>query len=672
MNKQFQIEKSIATRQGKVRIQSFCSPSQIRGYTFDEEFGAHAQYKSLYTKKESLEQDAVKPEANIVLAVTDQNHIIGFAVFVYPEAGERWTELGPGLMMEVKVIEVCRSWRSASIAKELLAMVVMHPRIEAKIAYMVGYSWTWDLDQSRLNAQEYRQVLIKLFEACGFSEFETNEPNICMKHENLFMCRIGQEVAAETIERFNWLRFGITPEVITAPTRLRSADSDSTLTRSLYLPMAEEHLTSLGIYYDWKSQRVALRAAREWENDLDWSVYNEAFSTEDPLISSAIYLGHDATWDLFKRYALDGYLAEVVDHIKKGRHQGIECYYEPKRRIQVTNYLHNSTLGRSHIYRALRSGGISFIDPEKSEWDMISNGLNQSRAMSFKNASAQIPFGGCRVTILSEKVNTGDRQSIGFLAYAIDRMRAFVGPDMGFPPELIDFMKREGYSQNVTGGLDSKVGPPGPPTAFGLYLALKEAAYARFGSLNLSGKKIVVQGIGAVGFPLVDRYLIKEEAELYVAETAQGPIEKLKAKYPGQFKVLLPHEVTSFHGDFWIPCATGGVIEESTIDQLHYAVIIGAANNSLKAESQEEEIKLARLLGERGILFQIDWLHNTAGIIGGAEEYLHQDKADYQQVLNQVEKVCRDGVRQNLKAAFSNKITPTEQGYRHFNSMIYK
>jgi acetoin utilization protein AcuA len=50
-----------------------------------------------------------------------------------------------------------------------------------------------------------------LFEPSGFQELQTNEPNICLKPENLFMARIGQRVSPGNQKKFKWLRFGVTP-----------------------------------------------------------------------------------------------------------------------------------------------------------------------------------------------------------------------------------------------------------------------------------------------------------------------------------------------------------------------------------------------------------------------------------------------------------------------------
>jgi len=204
-----QEEIQLTTVMGAVTIRSFCSPEEIRRTTFNPQFSSHAQYRSLYTKRQSLEDNADQPDTNVTLALADGNLIVGFGVLAYPEAVERWAELEPQVMMEVKAIETCRTWRSQGLAKGILSMLLHHPFVEDKIVYMVGYSWTWDLDGTKKTAQKYRRMLIRLFEPFGFVEYQTNEPNICLKPENVFMGRIGKKVSLEGQNDFKWLRFGM-------------------------------------------------------------------------------------------------------------------------------------------------------------------------------------------------------------------------------------------------------------------------------------------------------------------------------------------------------------------------------------------------------------------------------------------------------------------------------
>jgi acetoin utilization protein AcuA len=185
----------LMTSLGELRIRSFCSPEDIRKLGFDRQFGTHAHYRSLYTKRESLEQKAEQPDTSVVLAIADGAHIVGFGVLAYPDPEERWAGLQPQVMMEVNAIEVSRNWRTQKIANGIIQMMMVHPLI----------------DGNRMSAQQYRQMMANLFEPFGFQEYQTNEPNICLRPENIFMARIGADVTKDVQNHFKWLRFGMTP-----------------------------------------------------------------------------------------------------------------------------------------------------------------------------------------------------------------------------------------------------------------------------------------------------------------------------------------------------------------------------------------------------------------------------------------------------------------------------
>ena len=192
-----------------VRIRSFCRADEIKRYTLDKQFGITEDYKPLYTQRESLEKIAEQANANVVLALDTTDKIIGFSVLADPDPQERWTQLGSGLMMEVKAIEVSRTWRSAGIASRMLKSLLDHRRIEDMIVYLVGYSWTWDLKGSGKSAGAYSLTLINIFEPFGFEQYETNEPNVCLKPENFLMGRIGSNVSQTIRDRFKWLRYDL-------------------------------------------------------------------------------------------------------------------------------------------------------------------------------------------------------------------------------------------------------------------------------------------------------------------------------------------------------------------------------------------------------------------------------------------------------------------------------
>jgi glutamate dehydrogenase/leucine dehydrogenase len=143
------------------------------------------------------------------------------------------------------------------------------------------------------------------------------------------------------------------------------------------------------------------------------------------------------------------------------------------------------------------------------------------------------------------------------------------------------------------------------------------------------------------------------------------------AQFPDRVKEIDPRDVLTIDADILVPCAMGGVLDEESSRGLKYSIVMGAANNQLKATNQEEEIRLAKILAEQDILFQVDWMHNTGGVIAGMEEYMHREKANLDNIMSHTEKVCKYGVRENLHAAINEGITPTERAYQYYSSKIY-
>ena len=195
------------TERGKVFIRACCTHDEIASLTFMEAYTKYAGYRSIVSKKETLLKAALQPDTNVTVAYTRDGEIVGFGILEYPRPGERWQKVGDGIMMEVSVVEIGRPWRSLGISKQMLHLLVDHPQREEKIFYMVGFSWTWDLEW--LSAKEYRDMLVNIFAHQGFKPFRTNEPNVMMHPENLFMARIGNNISEGIKKRFKLARFNL-------------------------------------------------------------------------------------------------------------------------------------------------------------------------------------------------------------------------------------------------------------------------------------------------------------------------------------------------------------------------------------------------------------------------------------------------------------------------------
>ena len=137
---------------------------------------------------------------------------------------------------------------------------------------------------------------------------------------------------------------------------------------------------------------------------------------------------------------------------------------------------------------------------------------------------------------------------------------------------------------------------------------------------------------------------------------------------------MLTFEISTFYlfcKSLLCPCAIGGIITEELIPQLKFKYVFGPANNQLRASSQDEEERLAKLLADRDILFQTEWWHNTAGVLCGAEEYFYGQDATYENLLKKIEAIVPVKTWDNLNKAKELGITPTECAYKTCYDIIY-
>jgi acetoin utilization protein AcuA len=190
-----------------VRIASWCRPSFILPHSFSKGIGSFPGYTSLIRTPEGLGGYAEAEDGNVVLAVNEGDEIVGFAAGGYPGPEERWSRLPGRCMYELAAIEVSREWREAGLAKEMLGAFTKDGFVEGKIVYLVGYSWHWDWAYQGVSVEEYRRILINLVRPFGFIHYYTNDPDVCLKPENVFMARVGGRVTDEDRKRFRLLRF---------------------------------------------------------------------------------------------------------------------------------------------------------------------------------------------------------------------------------------------------------------------------------------------------------------------------------------------------------------------------------------------------------------------------------------------------------------------------------
>ncbi len=251
-------------------------------------------------------------------------------------------------------------------------------------------------------------------------------------------------------------------------------------------------------------------------------------------------------------------------------------------------------------------GGIrwrSYPSPEVGARDV----LRLARAMTYKNALAGLDFGGGKTVVLRDAAMDPAR-AFPALGEAIDGLggRYVTACDYGTTVRELALVKtrtRYALAEGSDGALDMG-------TATGV-LSASRAIWRRLASApTLHGARVVVQGVGDVGLPLV-RLLQAEGADVAFTEVDEGKAAHCSAT-TGAARIAADAFVAS-EMDIFCPCAVGEVVTEELARTLRARGIAGAANNQLATEAA------GVVLRDRGVLYVPDFVANAGAVIVGFE-----------------------------------------------------
>jgi leucine dehydrogenase len=254
--------------------------------------------------------------------------------------------------------------------------------------------------------------------------------------------------------------------------------------------------------------------------------------------------------------------------------------------------------------------------------DALRDGLRLGAAMTSKDAVARLPLGGGKGVLAVPEIPTGTARRELLLRYG-DLVESLHGTywtacDMNTVPADMDVVAERCSSVFARTEGAGGSGTSAPATADGVFVGIRASVAHAFGSDDLAGRRVVVQGVGAVGGPLARR-LHAAGAEVVVTDVDEMRAKELAAELDAE--VVAPQDALATECDVLSPCATGGVLSAETIPTLRCRVVAGAANNQL-AEPTD-----AGRFAERGILWAPDYVVNAGGIIHLASlEMLGEDE----------------------------------------------
>ena len=274
--------------------------------------------------------------------------------------------------------------------------------------------------------------------------------------------------------------------------------------------------------------------------------------------------------------------------------------------------------------------------------------------MTRKNVLAGMPFGGGKTFIYH--CDLSKELMLQELSKALNDLSGayYTTNDIGVSLEDINEMRK--YTPYVKGLIIN--GEPIPATAYGVYMALKAGVEEVFENGNSDEHySVSLQGIGSVGMPLT-QYLIDDGCEVFVNEINDKAFDLISQKInihrvSGDF-VTLPVDIVC-------PCAIGGVITPSNVNNITAKLIVGGANNQLLSYDLDE------VLFKRGILFVPDLLANYGGMI---DLFCEGPDYSYDFVLDKV-KTIYNRTKSLISQAKRSNTTLLNTVNRYINEKLY-
>lgn len=260
--------------------------------------------------------------------------------------------------------------------------------------------------------------------------------------------------------------------------------------------------------------------------------------------------------------------------------------------------------------RGPAAGGTRAMHYE-SYADAVADAMRLASSMTLKMAAADLPMGGGKsvIALPAPRHDIDDGTWRRILAIHAENLATlngsyWTGPDVGTSSADMDVLYA---GSGFAFGRSEAAGGPGssaPSTAQGVHVAIKAAA-AEAGIDDLAGRRIAIQGLGAVGMDVME--LVRKDGAEIVATDVEPERCELAREHGAQ--IVSADEIMGVESDIFAPCAMGGVIDIEVARSIRTSVVAGAANNILTGPEVGDE------LAWRGIVYAPDFIANAGGAI---------------------------------------------------------
>ena len=303
---------------------------------------------------------------------------------------------------------------------------------------------------------------------------------------------------------------------------------------------------------------------------------------------------------------------KMFDQMATMGHERVLFCSNPDVGLQAIIAVHSTVLGPG-------LGGVRMW-PFQSLDDALTDVLRLSRGMTYKAAATGLNLGGGKAVIIGDPKKDKTEALLRCFGTYVESLGGLyiTAEDVGTKTADMEYIHQEtrwvtGVSPDLGGG-----GDPSPVTAFGVLQGIKASAQQRFGSADLSGRSVAIQGLGSVGYYLAT-YLHEEGAKLFGCDIDPAAVGRAQSEL--DLEPVATGDIFDVECDIFAPCALGAILNEQTIERLRCKVVAGAANNQLADPDRD-----GPALAARGILYAPDFVINAGGLINVYSELTGYNK----------------------------------------------
>jgi leucine dehydrogenase len=294
----------------------------------------------------------------------------------------------------------------------------------------------------------------------------------------------------------------------------------------------------------------------------------------------------------------------VFDSAAFEGHESLHAFHDAESGLRCFIAIHSTARGPA-------AGGCRLWRYE-SEQEAIDDALKLSRAMSFKNAVADLELGGGKSVIMAGPGQAKTAALFEAFGRAVEALggRYWSAEDVGVSPTDLAHARRATRYMAGLEGHPAASGDPSPVTAEGIRRGIALCLRRTLGS-GVAGARIAIQGTGHVGAFLAEK-LAADGARLVVADVNEAAARAV-AERTGA-RLVAPDEIFDVEADVFAPCALGGAISSATLGRLKARIVAGGANNQLA------DAAAGQALFDAGLIYAPDFVINGGGIINVAAE----------------------------------------------------